>query len=159
MYPNDSSQFVRFKTTVQVLGIAALVRYTIPILESVGFNLNFTIPYSYTRVSESSDNGIIGISGTFTAESEIPYNYSSYSFGINISPGFQWFINNKIALLGTFGALSYTHFRTFAITNNNYIASSSANANDLKLSLTTGISFGATFYFGGKNSQIIPYSK
>jgi hypothetical protein len=42
---------------------------------------------------------------------------------------------------------------------NSYIESSTSYANDLKLSLTTGISLGATFYFGGKNLQKIPYSK
>jgi hypothetical protein len=111
-YPSDSNQIVRAKNSNQVLNIAALLRFTIPILETVGFNINFTIPYSYSRYSEPSDGS--NIVGVFSGESDISDNYSSYSFGININPGFQWFINNNIALLGTLGALSYAHYKTNA---------------------------------------------
>ncbi len=44
-------------------------------------------------------------------------NYSIFSFGVVVSPGFQWFINNNIALISTIGSLSYTHSKTNAVGN------------------------------------------
>ncbi len=154
-YSNNNYQSIPIKEINQVVSIAPLLRYTIPILETVGFNFNFTLPFNYTR---SNDKASGAISSIFSGEIGVPNNYSTYSLGLNISPGFQWFINNKIALLGTFGALSYTHFKTNAI-GNVFFESSTTYANDLKLSLTTGISLGINFYFGGKIYQITPYSK
>jgi len=154
-YSSNNYQSIPYNEINQVLSIAPLLRYTIPVLETVGFNFNFTIPFNYTR---SNDKAAGAISSVFSGEIGVPNNYSTYSLGLNISPGFQWFINNNIALLGTFGALSFTHYKTNAI-GNPFFESSITYANDLKLSLTTGISFGATFYFGGTNSQFFPYSK
>ena len=151
----ESIEIGNSKLTNQVLTLAPLLRYTIPIVKKIGFNFNFTLPFSYTK---NFSNVYYEITGITTADTNVPATCSTYSIGVNISPGIQWFVKNNIALIASFGSLSYNHYKTIAPVDGPYPACIT-NANDLKLSLTTGISLGATFYFGGKNSKIIPYSK
>jgi len=151
----DSIVINNTKTTNQVFTFAPLLRYSTKIIGNIGFNLNFTIPFTYTRYFSTAYNGMLSLT---TIYNTLTSNYSIFSFGVVVSPGVQWFINNNIALISTIGSLSYTHSKINA-TGNEWNPSSVTNGNDLKLSLTTGISLGATFYFGGKNYQILPYSK
>ena len=152
---SDSIVINNTKTTNQVFTFAPLLRYSTPIVGKIGFNLNFTLPFSYTRYFSTAYNGMLSLT---TIYNTLTSNYSIFSFGVVISPGLQWFINNNIALISSIGSLSYTHSKINAI-GNEWNPSSVTNGNDLKLSLTTGISLGATFYFGGKNTHILPYSQ
>lgn len=40
-----------------------------------------------------------------------PSDYSSFSFGLGVSPGVMFFVSRKFALQTTIGSLSYTHTR------------------------------------------------
>ena len=141
--------YQKYKITCQVLSISPLMRYFIPLSGKVGINFNFTLPYSYTRYNDMiNNNGTTNVSNVISGDNDIPGNYSSYSVGINLSPGIEWFLKKYLSISCSFGGLGYTHYKTVATS---YIHNeSSTNVNDIKLSLSTNISLGASFYFGGK---------
>lgn len=138
------------KATSQGFSIAPLLRYTIPIIENVEFNINVTFSYVYVKNTQNQGDASGNIYTSYIVTFD---NYSQYTIGINFNPGFQWLVKNNIALLGSFGSLSYTHYKTTTIVEINY-PSSTTNTNDFHLSLTTGFSLGATFYFGGIKDPI-----
>jgi hypothetical protein len=139
--------------TTETFSIAPLLRYTIPITDKFGFNINTTIPYSHSR-NTLTDTSSKTSSGTANGNIAIPNgnNSTSTSFGLNVSPGFQWFVKDQFAIFGSFGAFSYSYVKTdgnvWNSKNNGPYASTQSN--DFKLSLSTSISFGVTFYFGGR---------
>lgn len=137
-----------FKNTFVTYSITPFLRYTIPVIEKIGFNINFSIPYSYNKSTAPGSSGITA--GITTAYIGIPYNNSiSTSFiGLNISPGFQWFVKDNIALLGSFGGLGYNYFYTKG--ENNTGPASTAKGNYFNLTLSSAISLGVNFYFGKK---------
>ncbi len=139
-------------TTSKVESIAPLLRYTIPINDKFGFIINTTLPYSYTENTFTYPNNVL-MATTSTGNIIIPNGdkNTSSSLGLSVNPGLQWFIKENLAILFSFGALSYNYVKTSG--NIALYQNSKTNAittsNDFKLSLTTSVSGGFIFYFGG----------
>ena len=144
----DSIQ--RSYITNKTYSVAPYIRYYFPITEKFCVYLNTSIPISYAEntntvistLYSSAANGYVAIQPTNTIK----------SIGINISPVFQWFFRDNIAITGSVGALYYTHSK-IETTKNIYPALTD-NVDDLKMTLSTGLSFGVVFYFGkGKKAE------
>jgi len=139
-------------TTSKVKIIAPLLRYTVPINDKFGFIINTTLPYSYTENTFTYPNNIL-MATTSTGNIIIPNGdkNTSSSFGLNIGPGFQWFIKDNLALLFSFGSLGYINTKASGniVGYQNGKTNATTTSNDFKLSLTTSISAGVAFYFRG----------
>ena len=140
---------LKYKITNKTYSIAPFLRYYIPINDKFRIYINTAFPFSY---SKSDNTSYISYSGPSTGQIQVQPTNTIKSIGINISPVFQWFVKDNIAITGSVGALYYTHSK-IETTKNIYPALTD-NVDDLKMTLSTGLSFGVVFYFGkGKKAE------
>ena len=156
------NQITHTTTTTKTFGIAPLLRYTIPVTDKFSFNLNIIVPYFSSKTFYvSSINGYVSsVAYQGAGNIYLPYGnnnpIAAASYGINISPGFQWFLKKNFALSGSFGALRYSYTITKSseiadpITTNGIAVT--AKSTDFKLSLSSSLNLGLTFYFGSNKS-------
>jgi hypothetical protein len=135
-YNNSSNITSSSSVKIESYTISPLMRYSIPINDKFYFNVNISLPYKNSKNIYNSPyyNG--------------PLQTSSKSFGIQVSPSFQYFLKNNIALLANIGSLEYISTKEETSPQATGMTTS-WKSTDLKLSFFTTFGLGAIFYFGG----------
>lgn len=128
-------------TISNYLSIAPLLRYSLPVVDKFIFTLSLTVPFSTSKETMNYATDTV----TYPTAGE-----TITSYGATIRPGLQWFVTDKIAVVGNMGILTYSHQITDQTSSNPSNLSMTRTSNDLYLSLTSNFSLGVVFYWGEK---------
>jgi opacity protein-like surface antigen len=125
------------KISTNTITISPYIRYTMPIADKFAFFVDGGISYamgtSKTTISPTPNAGQ-------------PNDTKDKTFGVNIGPGFFWFVRDNIAIQGNIATLIGFASRTQE--NSNFTPTRTITTNNFNLGLNGGIGLGMYYYFG-----------